>query len=125
MRFLVAEDDEFNRLVILEMLSLLYPQAEAVVASDGDEAAALAATRPFDLVLTDIDMPGLDGFGLLRRLRDGLGLGMPVVCVTAFAVVGDKERLLMNGFDGYVSKPIDMDDLRRVLDPYVVAEVAP
>lgn len=125
MRFLVAEDDEFNRLVIQEMLALLYPAAQVAIAAGGDEAAALAAAQPFDVVLTDIDMPGLDGVGLLRKLREELGLRMPVVSVTAFAVVGDRERLLMNGFDGYVSKPIDMDELRRVLDPLVPAEVAP
>jgi len=125
MRFLVAEDDEFNRLVILEMLALLHPEAVVAVAADGVEAAALAAAQPFDIVLTDIDMPGLDGIGLLRHLREELGLSTPVVSVTAFAVVGDRERLLMNGFDGYVSKPIDMDELRRVLDPLVAAEVTP
>lgn len=76
-------------------------------------------------MLTDIDMPGLDGIGLLRKLREELGLRMPVISVTAFAVVGDRERLLMNGFDGYVSKPIDMDELRRVLDPFAAAEVTP
>lgn len=125
MRFLVAEDDEFNRLVILEMLALLYPAVEVAVAAGGDEAAALAAAQPFDIVLTDIDMPGLDGIGLLRHLREELGLSTPVVSVTAFAVVGDRERLLMSGFDGYVSKPIEMDELRRVLDPLVAAEVTP
>lgn len=125
MKFLVAEDDEFNRLVILEMLALLYPAAAVAVAAGGVEAAALAAAQPFDIVLTDIDMPGLDGIGLLRHLREDLGLSTPVVSVTAFAVVGDRERLLMSGFDGYVSKPIDMDELRRVLDPLVAAEVTP
>ncbi|MBK6900204.1 MAG: response regulator [bacterium] len=125
MRFLVAEDDEFNRLVILEMLALLYPAADVALAADGDAAASLAAAQDFDVVLTDIDMPGLDGIGLLRKLREELGLRMPVISVTAFAVVGDRERLLMNGFDGYVSKPIDMDELRRVLDPFAAAEVTP
>ncbi|MBK9302489.1 MAG: response regulator [bacterium] len=125
MRFLVAEDDEFNRLVIHEMLALLYPAADVAIAAGGDEAAALAAAQDFDVVLTDIDMPGLDGIGLLRKLREELGLRMPVISVTAFAVVGDRERLLMNGFDGYVSKPIDMDELRRVLDPFAAAEVTP
>ncbi len=115
MRFLIAEDDAFNQLVLADMLGIIHPGAEVVVAPDGGEALARLREESFDVLLTDIEMPVLDGNELLARIRDELGPDLPVISVTAFAVVGDRERLLMNGFDGYVSKPIDLEKLRLTL----------
>jgi CheY-like chemotaxis protein len=116
MRFLVAEDDDFNQLVLVDMLEILHPGVETVVVPDGHEAWLRLRAESFDAVLTDVDMPVMDGHALLARIRGEPSLDMPVICVTAFAVVGDRERLLMGGFDGYVSKPIDLELLRETLD---------
>jgi CheY-like chemotaxis protein len=102
----VAEDNAVNRELIRELLEC---RGFAVTeACDGEEALKRIAESSPDLVLTDIDMPVLDGFGLVRRIRDDSALcALPVVALTAFAMDGDREKGLMHGFDGYVTKPID------------------
>jgi len=81
-----------------------------IPARDGDEGLARARTDQPDLILCDIQLPGADGYEVLKRLRaDPLCRTIPVIAVTAFAMVGDRERILASGFDGYVSKPIDTE----------------
>lgn len=114
-RILVAEDDAMNRLVIGEMLTLIAPTLSVSFAHDGQQALEMLLGERFDLLLSDVSMPNLDGLGLLKAMRGKLATPIPVVCITAFAVVGEKEALLNQGFDDYLSKPIDMDELRRVV----------
>jgi len=122
-RILVAEDDPFNQLVICDMLEILIPEAVIVTVPNGADALDALAAEAFDLVLTDIDMPVLDGVALLQRIKAEPGLAMPVIAVTAFAVVGDRERLLLAGFDDYVSKPIVFDHLRDTVLHHLGLEV--
>jgi len=88
---------------------LLEAAGHTLVGVDSGEAALLAARQaPPDLVLCDLQLPGLDGFAVMRGLKQADRLGaIPVVAVTAYAMVGDRERVLAAGFDGYLSKPID------------------
>jgi two-component system, cell cycle response regulator DivK len=106
-RVLVVDDNAVN----LELASVLLKNAGLEVATADSAEAALqqiAQARP-RLVLLDIQMPGTDGLALLRRLRADPALdGLVVVAFTAYAMKGDRERLLAAGCDGYISKPIEM-----------------
>lgn len=86
---------------------------EVIEAKDGVEALASARqTRP-DLIILDLHMPGLDGFGVLEELRrDRDFADTPVMALTASAMMGDKERAMSLGFTGYITKPIRLADLR-------------
>ncbi|MGE4472746.1 MAG: response regulator [Sulfuricurvum sp.] len=122
MHILIAEDEEYNQMVIQAMIEMLYPQVRIEMVSDGREAFEKLQGGSFDLVLTDIDMPVMNGYDLLTEVRKK-GLNIPMICVTAFAISGDKEKLLLHGFERYISKPIDMEDLKSVLDPYLEGEL--
>jgi two-component system cell cycle response regulator DivK len=106
-RVLLVEDVEDNR--ALARLLLESAGFEVVEAVTGLEGLALArSTRP-DIVLMDLSLPGIDGFEATRRLRaDPETAGLLVVAVTAHAMAGDRELALASGFDGYVTKPIDV-----------------
>ncbi|MGD9970030.1 MAG: response regulator [Sulfuricurvum sp.] len=117
MRILIAEDEEFNQMVIEGMIEILYPEIAIDMVSNGVEALEKLKAEPYDLLLTDIDMPVMNGYELMDELRS-LDLNIPKVCITAFAISGDREKLLMHGFDGYISKPVDMDELKTALDHY-------
>src|SRR5580698_1437055 len=109
-RVLVAEDNAVNRELIRELLEVRgYDVTEAC---DGEEAVTmLEQTRP-DILLLDLGMPKLDGFGVVRHIRASPGLAsLPVLAVTAYAMRGDREEVLKSGFDGYVTKPINAADL--------------
>lgn len=109
LRLLVADDDPSGQKTFSYLLGDDY---DLVFASGGEEAVSLFAKQRPDLVLMDIMMPGLDGFGALERIRSQRGGGdVPVIAVTARAMKGDRESILGAGFDGYVSKPIDGDAL--------------
>ena len=77
-------------------------------ATDGESGVAQALQAPPDIVICDLQLPGIDGFEVVHRLKAAPALRhVPVLAVTAYAMVGDRERALAAGFDGYVAKPID------------------
>jgi CheY-like chemotaxis protein len=104
---LIVDDNEKNLELMRDLLQVTgYRTLEAGNAADG---IALAATHRPDLILMDVQLPDDDGVAVLGRLRAMPGVMMTtVVAVTAFAMRGDRERLLAAGFDGYVSKPIEI-----------------
>ncbi len=114
-RVLIAEDNAVNRELLRELLELRgYTVLEAC---DGQEALRIIEQTPPDLLLLDIGMPVMDGFAVIRRIRENPRLAkLPVVAVTAYAMRGDKERILNSGFDGYLSKPINSSSLASELD---------
>lgn len=112
LRVLVAEDNPINRLILKEQLETL--GCHVATASDGHEALACCRAQPFDVVLTDINMPGLGGHALTRHLRQ-LGYAMPVIGATANATPDERERCLAEGMDDYLVKPIDIATLRHAL----------
>ncbi len=102
---LVVDDDPGNLKLALTVLA----QAghEVLTAAGGEEGVVAAQAHAPDLVLMDVQMPGVDGFAALARLRaDPQTAGLKVAALTALAMKGDAERLLSEGFDGYLEKPI-------------------
>lgn len=116
-RILVAEDEPVNQHLIMELLHRL--GFSAVVAGNGRETLARLGSEAFDLLLLDIQMPELDGFEVVRRIRSGMAgesaRPVRIVAVTAFALPEDKERCLKAGFDGYLAKPIRLGELKEAI----------
>jgi CheY-like chemotaxis protein len=115
MKVLIAEDSPVNRELLRELLEIR--GYEVFEAGDGQEALdRIAQLRP-DLVVLDIGMPVLDGFGVIERIRANPQLmRLPVLAATAYAMRGDRDRVLQAGFDGYVSKPISAVALTQEIE---------
>lgn len=110
-RILVAEDRPSSRELICTVLdSAGYEILEAV---DGEDALEKALHNPVDLIILDLQMPKIDGFGVLCELRkDARFAGTPMLALTASAMQGDRERALDAGFSSYIAKPVDLKALR-------------
>ena len=112
---LVAEDNPVNRELLRELLEQRgYSVAEAC---DGQEALKMLQENRPDVLLLDIGMPILDGYAVTREIRANPALAsLPVLAITAYAMQGDREKILRSGFDGYLSKPINAVTLMQELD---------
>ncbi|MFH1915122.1 MAG: cache domain-containing protein [Pseudomonadota bacterium] len=116
-RILVAEDSRVNRLAVARLLE---KDGHTVVAVENGRQAldALSAAR-FDVVLMDIQMPVMDGLEATRAIRNGAAghtrQTIPIIALTAYAMAGDREAFLKEGMDGYLSKPVDREEMRRQL----------
>ena len=109
-RVLVVEDNDRNRKLVRTVLE--HAGYEVVEAATGEQGVATAMQEPPDLVLMDMQLPGIDGHDALRLLRNEAATQrVPVLAVTAFAMQGDEARALEEGFDGYVKKPISVRSL--------------
>jgi two-component system sensor histidine kinase/response regulator len=120
-----VEDNTTNQMVALGLLSRMGFDAEVV--SNGQQAVDAVARTTYDTVLMDCNMPVMDGYeatAAIRRL-DGPAARVPIVAMTASALVGDRERCLAAGMDDYVSKPVKLGDLDRVLSRWRPAAAAP
>jgi CheY-like chemotaxis protein len=104
-RLLLAEDNPINREVALELLTSAGLVVEG--AADGLQAAELAASRHYDLVLMDVQMPELDGLEATRRIRRRLGPALPIVAMTANAFGEDRQACLAAGMNDHLAKPVD------------------
>ena len=109
-KVLIVEDNPVNRELLREILEIC--QYEVEEASDGPEALEkINQTKP-EVVLLDINMPGMDGYAVLGQIRQNPAFRhLPVLAVTAYAMKGDREKILGAGFNGYLSKPIDSGQL--------------
>ena len=116
LRVLVAEDHPVNRKLMARFLAGL-GCADVDLVEDGEEAVRAAAEARYDVVLMDIQMPGVDGVEATRRIRalPGPAGRVPVIAVTANAMEGDRERYLAAGMDDYLSKPLGREELARAL----------
>jgi len=119
---LLADDNRVNQKLASHLLRQL--GCEVDVARDGVETLQLWNERPYDAIFMDCQMPGLDGYETTMRIRQVAGRGMeiPIIAITAHSMAGDRERCLDAGMNDYVSKPLHVSDLERVLDTWV-AEV--
>ncbi len=113
---LVAEDNPVNQLVLCRTLEKL--GHKTAVAADGYEALDQMREKAFDLILMDIQMPEMNGIEATRRIRKGEGQwdpDIPIIAVTAHAMKGDRERMLEQGMNEYLPKPVDIDNLNQVI----------
>lgn len=119
-RIAVVEDNEDSRVLLQAVLE---PEFEVATYDTGARGLVGIRRSPPDVVLLDISMPGLDGTHVIRVLRAGVQTaGLPVVALTAHAMVGDRERYLRMGFDGYLAKPItDFELLRGEIECAILA----
>jgi two-component system, cell cycle response regulator DivK len=118
LRILVVEDNPLNLKLVRDVLQV--SGYDVIEARTGEEGLRAAQDNPPDLVLMDLQLPGIDGTETLHRLRqDGLGRDVPVVAVTAFAMAEDRERAAHAGFDGYVEKPISVRALPGQIEAFL------
>ena len=117
-KILVAEDNLPNRELIREILETCgYEVIEAV---DGQQALDKLEESMPDLVLLDIQMPVLDGYAVVRRLRQTPRFAsLKILALTAYAMQGDREKVLEAGFDGYLTKPIDIATLTKEIQQFL------
>jgi two-component system, cell cycle response regulator DivK len=108
-RILVVEDNPKNLKLVRDVLT--YSGYEVIEATSGEDGVRLAQEASPDLILMDLQLPGIDGAEALRRIREADHHQVPVVAVTAFAMHEDRHRAFESGFDGYVEKPISVRGL--------------
>jgi two-component system, sensor histidine kinase and response regulator len=116
LRILLAEDHAVNRRLARYMLEK--KGHTVITAEDGRQALALLETETVDLILMDVQMPGMDGLEATRVIRareTAGGRRVPIVALTAHAMSGDRDYCLAAGMDDYLTKPIRAEDLHRVL----------
>jgi two-component system cell cycle response regulator len=119
-RVLVVEDQAENLDLMVYLLTAF--GHEAPVARDGAEGIAVITRERPDLVVMDLQMPVMNGYEAASRLKEDPGLcAIPLVAVTAYAMVGDRARIMAAGFDGYLTKPIDPTVFVRELERYLIS----
>lgn len=117
MRVLIAEDNEVNRILLRDILALL--EVEVIEAAGGQEAIALSRAKKPDLIFMDLQLPGLDGFAATRAIKaDPETKDIPVVAVSSYAFAGEKRRFFEAGGDGYLTKPLDMEEVFSVVKSF-------
>lgn len=115
-KILIADDNEHN----LYIARFLLEDAghEVVQVESGEEAVKAASDAAFDLILMDIQMPGMDGIEATRYIKDS-GASTPVVALTAKAMRGDREAILAAGCDGYISKPFEVEAFVAEVESFI------
>ena len=122
-KILIVDDTKMNLVVATEFLK--DTKVNIDTAEGGKEAVALALQNKYDVILMDQRMPEMDGEETLKVIKsheEGPNIGTPVICLTADAVVGARERYLSKGFDDYLTKPIDSTSLEKMLKKYIPSE---
>ncbi len=118
---LLAEDERVNRISVVRHLEKFGHFVDT--ASDGEEAVERAQKNVYDVILMDIQMPGMDGLSATRIIRENERLAgsreVPIVALTAHAMKGDREKFLAAGMNGYLAKPIDFADLAALFSRVV------
>lgn len=114
-KILVVEDNDRNRRLLKILLKAR--GYEVVEASTGKEAMDYLDSQHPDLILMDIQLPNVDGLALTKQIKgNDKTKDIPIIAVTAYAMKGDKERILDSGCDAYVSKPIDTQELPKIIE---------
>jgi two-component system cell cycle response regulator DivK len=115
---LVVEDNALNRKLVRDVLG--HAGYRVLEAGDAERGIELARAETPDLILMDVQLPGIDGVEALRRLRsDHATSAIPVAALTALAMKEDRERFLAAGFDGYLEKPVSVPDLAEQVATFI------
>ena len=123
-RILIIEDNPTNMELMVYLLRAF--GYTPLSASDGEEGVAAAKRDRPDLIICDVHLPKLDGYGVVTALKaDPATKHIPALAVTALAMVGDRERLLAAGFDGYIGKPIEPDSFVEQIESFLPGEMSP
>ena len=121
-RILIVEDEEANVAVLINILQLMMEQEQVFVARDGHEGIQLAYEHLPEVILMDLSLPKLDGWEVTRSLKSNPRFqDVPILALTAHAMVGDRDRALEAGCDAYFSKPIEVDEFITFMRPYLAA----
>lgn len=119
-RILLVEDEQGNIDVVQNILALMFDQHTLLIARDGHEAIKLAYEEKPDLILMDLGIPKLDGWEVTRSLKSNENFReVPILAITAHAMVGDREKALAAGCDDYFAKPIEVDEFVDFMRPYL------
>ena len=117
-RVLVVEDNRDNMTLIVDILESM--DYDVIKAEDGEEGVTAAEAERPDLILMDLSLPKLDGWDATRKIKSNDNLKtIPIIALTAHAMVGDRERAMEAGCDDYVTKPLDLTVLARKLTKYL------
>jgi len=117
-KILLAEDNEINQQVAKEILE--GADVTVSIANNGQEALEMLSSSTYDAVLMDIQMPVMDGFQTVRSIRSNPRfMNLPVIAMTAHALVGDKEKSLLSGMNDHITKPIEPDQLMEALSNWL------
>ncbi len=117
-KILIVEDNDDSRELVVKVLrNKGYMTVEAI---DGEEAIEKVISERPDLILLDISIPKLDGYEVAKRLKSREDVkDIPIVAVTAHAMKGDREKVIAAGFEGYISKPVDVRELPEQVRSYL------
>jgi len=117
-RILIIEDNEHN--LYLQTFILQKNGHEVIQASSGESGIARAAQELPDLILLDIQLPGMDGYTVAEALRKNPAIvSIPIIAVTSYAMTGDRERILASGCTGYIEKPIDPESFHTEVSQFL------
>lgn len=117
-RILVVEDNAMNMELAVDLLKLR--GYEVLTAKTGQEALEVSDRERLDLILMDVQLPGMDGLTVTKKLKENPNTAhIPVVALTAHAMKGDEERILGHGCTGYISKPIDTREFPKAVGKFI------
>jgi CheY-like chemotaxis protein len=111
-RILVVDDQESMRSLLKDMLEVI--GYDTTLAEGGEHALSILKGTQFDLVLSDLNMPGMDGTALLRTVKAQYA-GLPVVIITGYGTFHTEKRVIKEGADGYISKPCTLTKIQKTL----------
>src|SRR5574337_1276688 len=115
---MVVEDNEKNRKLMRVVLKA--KGYNVIEATTGEEALSLLKGNIPDIILMDIQLPGIDGITLVKQIKaDALTKDIPIIAVTAYAMKGDEQKILETGCNAYVSKPINTQELPLIIEKYI------
>ncbi len=121
-RILIVEDEEANIAVLINILQLMMEQEEIFIARDGHQGIQMAYEHFPEVILMDLSLPKLDGWEVTRSLKSNPRFNdVPILALTAHAMVGDRDRALQAGCTDYFSKPIEVDEFIQFMRPYLSA----